>query len=114
MDILLRHLDTIIILVVALIIGIILFKKDKKTLYRLLIVLVTEAEKQIKGEGKGARKFQMVMDKVYAWMPALVKFFITREALSDLIERALIEAKMYWEAYPDIFEDDADILEKLP
>lgn len=114
MDILLRHLDTIIVIVITLVIGIILFKKDKKTLYKLLIILVTEAEKQIKGEGKGARKFQMVIDKAYAWLPALIKVFLTKEALSDLIEKALKEAKHYWTTYPDILEDDADILEKLP
>ena len=86
------------LLVILVFIGLIIFfavKGKKKIVYKMLYALVTEAEK-IYGSGTGSVKFAYVVEKVYSYMPAIPKIFITYEALRDMIERALEEAKIAW------------------
>ena len=86
------------LLVILIFVGLIIFfavKGKKKIVYKLLYALVTEAEK-ICGSGTGSVKFAYVVEKVYSYMPAILKIFITYEALRDMIERALEEAKIAW------------------
>ena len=86
------------LLVILVFIGLIIFfavKGKKKIVYKMLYALVTEAEK-IYGSGTGSVKFAYVVEKVYSYMPAILKIFITSEALRDMIERALEEAKIAW------------------
>ena len=52
LEFVLNNIGSIIVVVIVLVFLIILFKKDKKTLYRILLVLVTQAEKNIKGDKK--------------------------------------------------------------
>ena len=109
------------LLVILVFIGLIIFfavKGKKKIVYKMLYALVTEAEK-IYGSGTGSVKFAYVVEKVYSYMPAILKIFITYEALRDMIERALEEAKIAWgkeagieyyltEATPAEAEQEAD------
>ena len=86
------------ILVILVFIGLIIFfavKGKKKIVCQMLYALVTEAEK-IYGSGTGSVKFAYVVEKVYSYMPAILKIFITYDALRDMIERALEEAKIAW------------------
>lgn len=86
------------LLVILVFIGLIIFfavKGKKKIVYKMLYALVTEAEK-IYGSGTGSVKFAYVVEKVYSYMPAILKIFITYDALKDMIERALAEAKIAW------------------
>lgn len=86
------------VLVVLLFVGVIVFfavKGKKQIVYKMLFALVTEAEK-IYGSGTGSVKFAYVVEKVYSYMPAILKIFITYDALKDMIERALDEAKITW------------------
>ena len=86
------------LLVILIFVGLIIFfavKGKKKIVYKMLYALVTEAEK-IYGSGTGSVKFAYVVEKVYSYMPAILKIFITYEALRDMIEWALEEAKIAW------------------
>ncbi len=86
------------VLVVVAFVALIVFfavKGKKKIVYKMLYALVTEAEK-IYGSGTGSVKFAYVVEKVYSYMPAILKIFITYDALRDMIERALEEAKIAW------------------
>lgn len=86
------------VLVVLLFVGVIVFfavKGKKQIVYKMLFALVTEAEK-IYGSGTGSVKFAYVVEKVYSYMPAILKIFITYDALKDMIERVLDEAKIAW------------------
>lgn len=96
LEFLARYWDSI--LVILFFIGLIIFfavKGKKKIVYQMLYALVTEAEK-IYGSGTGSVKFAYVVEKVYSYMPAILKVFITYDALRDMIERALKEAKIAW------------------
>ncbi len=96
LDFLAHNWDSL--LVILIFIGLIIFfavKGKKKIVYKMLYALVTEAEK-IYGSGTGSVKFAYVVEKVYSYMPAILKVFITYDALRDMIERALKEAKIAW------------------
>ena len=113
---LLENIGNIIVVIVVVTLGIIMFRKDKKTLYKILLVLVTEAEKKVKGDKAGRDRFIMVCNKVYVWLPSIIRMFLSEQALVDLIEKALVEAKLYWEKYPELLEtksEDEDILKVI-
>lgn len=99
---LLENIGNIIVVIVVVTLGIIMFKKDKKTLYKILLVLVTEVEKKIEGDKKGREKLELVATKAYNYLPSILRWFISKELLKDWIEEALIQAKIYWAEYPDI------------
>ena len=86
------------LLVILVFIGLVIFfavKGKKQIVYKMLYALVTEAEK-IYGTGTGSVKFAYVVEKAYSYMPAILKLFITYDALKDMIERALADAKVLW------------------
>lgn len=96
LDFLAHNWDSLLVILVF--IGLIIFfavKGKKKIVYKMLYALVTEAEK-IYGSGTGSVKFAYVVEKVYSYMPAILKIFITYDALKDMIEKALAEAKIAW------------------
>ena len=62
---LLENIGNIIVVIVVVTLGIIMFRKDKKTLYKILLVLVTEVEKKIEGDKKGREKLELVATKAY-------------------------------------------------
>ncbi len=86
------------VLVVLIFVGVIIFfavNGKKQIVYKMLFALVTEAEK-LYGSETGSLKFAYVVEKVYSHMPAILKIFVTYDALKDMIERALNEAKIAW------------------
>jgi len=95
-DFIIHNWDSILV-VLAIIAAIVFFavRGKKQIVYKILYGLVTEAER-IYGSGTGSVKKAYVVQKVYSYLPAILKFFITYSALEDMIERALKEAKAKW------------------
>lgn len=71
------------------------FQGNKSVIMRMLFNLVTEAERAY-GSGTGTLKLAQVMDQIYPKLPAVVKTFITEDALIRWIEDALACAKEHW------------------
>lgn len=72
------------------------FKGNKSVVMKMLVALVTEAEKEF-GGGTGSLKLPSVMAAIYPKLPTIIKAFITEEILTDWIEKALKTAKKKWE-----------------
>lgn len=102
LNFLLLNWDSVLV-VLAVLVGVIvlLAKKQYAILDRIILVLVTEAEKQY-GGGTGAVKLAAVIDWVYPKIPAVIRLFITEAQLVAAIERVLAEAKAKWEKNPNI------------
>ncbi len=83
------------ILVFAIVLVLLTFRGKKDIVSKILYALVTEAEK-IYGKGTGSVKFAYVMEKIYSYIPAVVKVFITYDRLKIMIEEALAAAKIKW------------------
>ncbi len=94
---LLLNWDSVLV-VLAVIAGVIvlLVKKQYAILDRIILALVTEAEKKY-GGGTGAVKLAAVIDWVYPKIPAIIRLFVTESQLVTAIERVLDEAKERWE-----------------
>jgi hypothetical protein len=76
-------------------------RKQYAILDRIILALVTEAEKKY-GGGTGAVKLAAVIDWVYPKIPAVVRLFITPAQIEKLIERVLTEAKDRWGKNPNL------------
>lgn len=99
---LLSNWDSVLVVVAALVgVVILITRKQYAILDRIILVLVTEAEKQY-GGGTGAVKLAAVIDWVYPKIPAVVRLFITEHQLVSTIERVLAQAKANWEQNPNI------------
>lgn len=114
-DFLLNNWKDILFFLLLIIGGIYLFINNKQMLYKVLLVLVTEAEKHITGNKVGKERFEQVLSKVYDWLPSTLKWFISKELLKDAIEKALRIAKEKWAEYPyllDLHTANDEILRK--
>lgn len=114
-DFLLNNWKDILFILLLLVGGIYLFFNNKQMLYKVLLVLVTQAEKHITGDKVGKERFEQVLTKVYDWLPNTLKWFISKELLKDAIEKALKIAKEKWEEYPELLDlttADDEILRK--
>lgn len=90
------------VLVVAVVIAIVTFlivKKQWGVLDKMLFALVTWAEREY-GGGTGNLKLAAVIEKIYPRIPAVIRLFITPDALVRLIEKALEKAKLEWGQNP--------------
>ena len=96
----------LLFIVIIIGLGIYLFCNNKKMLYKILLVLVTNAEKYITGDKVGKERFELVLAKVYDWLPNTLKWFISKELLKDMIEKALKLAKEKWEQYPELLNKE--------
>lgn len=87
----------------ALVIGLVvlLAKKQYAILDKIILALVTEAEKKY-GGGTGAVKLAAVIDWIYPKIPAVIRLFITESQLVKMIEHVLVDAKQRWESNPSI------------
>ena len=85
----------LVVLVVLTIIILLASRGKKEIIYKMLYVLIDEAEK-IYGSKAGKLKFSYVLDKVYATLPSTIKVFISYKTLEGWIEKALAEMKEYW------------------
>lgn len=88
--------DSILVVFLAcLALGILYFTGQKKTVYKILYSLVTEAEKQF-GSGTGELKQAYVIEKVYNALPAVLKTFVSAKRLGEWVDDALALAKEKW------------------
>jgi membrane glycosyltransferase len=102
LNFLLLNWDSVLVVAFMLAVVIVLLaKKQYAILDKIILVLVTEAEKQY-GGGTGAVKLAAVIDWVYPKIPAVIRLFITEARLVTTIERVLAEAKKKWDANPNI------------
>lgn len=88
----------LIAVVVAFVTAIIVLsvKGKKQIVFKMLYALVDEAEKLFTGSGTGKLKFSYVIEKVYAKLPTVFRYFITYKTLEKWIEKALVEMKEFW------------------
>jgi hypothetical protein len=102
LNFLLSNWDSVLVVAAALAAVIALIaKKQYAILDRIILVLVTEAEKQY-GGNTGSLKLAAVIDWVYPKIPAVIRLFITEAQLVAAIERVLAEAKTKWESNKNI------------
>lgn len=104
LDFVLKNWDSVlVVLAVVAVVIVLICRKEYALLDRIILVLVTEAEKQF-GGGTGALKLAAVIDWIYPKIPAIIRIFITEERLVSIIERVLDEAKRKWDANPSLSE----------
>lgn len=78
-----------------------IFKGNKSVVMKMLVSLVTEAEKNF-GSGTGTLKLASVVAAIYPKLPAIIKTFITDAMISKWVEEALIIAKEKWKTNSNI------------
>lgn len=95
-DFIATHWPSILVVLAFIAVIVVLAVRGKKQIiYKMLCVLVDEAEK-LYGSKTGKMKFAYVLEKVYAVLPAIFKVFISYNTLEKWIEKALAEMKAYW------------------
>lgn len=90
------------VLIVAVAIAVVVFlivKKQWAVLDKMLFALVTWAEREY-GGGTGNLKLAAVIEKIYPRIPAVIRLFLSPDALVRLIEKALEQAKLQWGQNP--------------
>lgn len=90
------------VLIVAVVIAFVVFlivKKQWAVLDKMLFALVTWAEREY-GGGTGNLKLAAVIEKIYPRIPAVIRLFLSPDALVRLIEKALEQAKLQWGENP--------------
>ncbi len=87
------------LLLIVIIVGVVLFAKKGETeiLKSVLLSLIVEAEKQY-GDGTGAMKLATVTDWLYQRIPLYLQPFFTAEELTQLVEKAVVDAQGAWES----------------
>jgi len=68
-----------------------------ENLFPIALSLVTDAETKYSGSGTGDLKRAWVIDQLYSRVPDQFKPFVTEENLNNILERALLQAKILWE-----------------
>lgn len=61
---------------------------------QILLSLVIEAEK-IYGSGTGKMKYNYVLGKTYSMIPGIVKLFITKQTLDEMLEAAVDRLQVF-------------------
>lgn len=102
LNFLLQNWDSVLV-VIAAVAGVIVLiaKKQYTVLDKIILTLVTEAEKKY-GGGTGAVKLAAVIEWLYPKIPAVIRLFLSSAQLEKLIERVLTEAKERWEKNPNL------------
>lgn len=93
----------LVVLAIVAVFALLAVKGKKQIIYKMLCVLVDEAENQY-GDKTGKLKFAYVLENIYTMLPAVFKVFITYSTLERWIEKALVEMKEYWEEQAKIAE----------
>jgi len=97
LDFLATYWDSILVIVLfAAAIVILAVKGKKNVIYKILYILVTEAEKQY-GSGTGSLKLAAVIRWIWDRLPSILKIFITESTLERWDEDVLKQAKTDWE-----------------
>lgn len=101
-EFLISNWDFILLIIVAIAsVVYAVFKGNKSVVMRMLIALVTSAEKEF-GGGTGSLKLASVIETIYPKLPAIIKTFITDKMLQKWVEDALTIAKETWEKNSNI------------
>lgn len=95
--------NILIVFAIVAVFALLAVNGKKQIIYKMLCVLVDEAENQFGGK-TGKLKFAYVLEKIYTMLPAVFRVFITYSTLERWIEKALIEMKEYWKEQADIAE----------
>ena len=72
------------------------FKGNKSVVMRMLVAIVTEAEREY-GGGTGSLKLASAIDYIYPKLPTIIKTFVTDKMLKKWVDDALKLAKEEWE-----------------
>jgi hypothetical protein len=67
---------------------------NKKTLKKIILSLVVQAEKEL-GSKTGEIKYAMVVERVYQLIPSILRVLITKKELDNMIEDAVLYLKVY-------------------
>ena len=90
------HWSSVLIVLAIIIAAFVLYVRgEKKILYHILFLVVTEVERMY-GSGTGKLKKAAAISILYKKLPAILKLFLTEQRLSELIEEALDYAKIVW------------------
>jgi hypothetical protein len=98
--------SVLVVLVVIAAIAAIIVKKKWDLLDKILFTLVTWAEREF-GGGTGELKLTAAIGKLYPKIPAVIRIFMTQDALVTLVERALTAAKEKWKTNPQLIQKAA-------
>ena len=93
----------LVVLAVIAVIVILALKGKKQIIYKMLYILIDEAEEMF-GGGTGKVKFSYVLEAIYDKLPAIIKVFVTYGTIETWIENALAEMKEYWKEQAEITE----------
>lgn len=77
-----------VVILVAIIACFFLFKGKKEEAKKIILALVVEAELKFEA-GTGSMKYAYVLGFVYPKLPAIVRLFISEDALDTMIEAAV-------------------------
>ncbi len=88
----------VIVAIIAFIVALIV-RKEWALLDKIIFAAVTWAERTY-GGGTGALKLAAVVERVYPLIPAIIRVFITSDALTKWIDKILSDAKARWDANP--------------
>jgi len=94
------------VLALLLVFGVLIFlivKKRWDLLDAVLFGLVTWAEREY-GNGTGALKLAVVIEKLYPHIPAIIRAFLSAAKIEAMINKALADAKLRWEKNPKLIE----------
>ena len=88
------------VLLIAMVVALIIYlikTGQTKILKQIAIKFVTDAEGEC-GAGTGIIKLSEVVEKMYAYLPSVVRILFTEKQLVQIAESVLAEAKKKWEA----------------
>ncbi|SCY92754.1 hypothetical protein [Alkaliphilus peptidifermentans] len=81
--------------ILVALVGLILYKRGNKQLVnRIVLALVTEAEKKY-GSGTGELKYNAVVERLYEVLPWILKLLYTKKQMDEMIEGAVEYLKRY-------------------
>jgi len=87
------NLASIIVVVIAIIGLLVLYKLGKKdTVKKIVLALVVQAEKTL-GSGTGELKYAMVIDAMYNKLPFILRLLFTKKEMDTFIEEAVSKMK---------------------
>ena len=81
--------------IIFLIVALVLYKRGKQEMLRkMVLAFVVEAEKKL-GNGTGELKYAMVVERLHATMPYVLKIMYGKKQLDTMIEQAVEFLKRY-------------------
>lgn len=79
----------------SLAVAVILYRKGRQDfLQKIILALVTEAEKKL-GSGTGELKYAMVVERLYAVLPWILRLLYSQKQIDRIIEEAVVYLRRY-------------------